>query len=165
MFRKLMILAMVGALGVAAAGVTLASATSRDGRSSKVISLEERGTDFAYVAAEPAGFLGDYLVFHADLFDSAGVKVGTDGGTCVFTSAAGESQCVATLSFAGGDVTTQGLNTDPTIPFEAVFAVTGGTGEFKGAAGELDVEQLSEVLANLTLRLTRGGSGGGDDDD
>jgi hypothetical protein len=164
MLKKLMILAMVGALGLAAGGVTLASATSRDGRSSKVIQLEERGTDFAFVEADPPGLLADYLVFHADLFDPAGVKVGTDGGTCVFTSAAGESQCVATLSFAGGDVTTQGLNTDPTIPFEAVFAVTGGTGEFKGTAGELEVEQLSEVLANLTLRLTRGGAGDNDDD-
>jgi hypothetical protein len=155
MLKKLSIVAIVGLLGIMAGGVTIAASAGDDSAKGKVIRLDEKTTDFAYVANDPAGPLGDFLVFHADLFNRHGEKVGIDGGTCVFTSAAGASQCVATLSFAKGDITTQGLNTDPDIPFEAVFAITGGTGAFTGVAGELEVEQVSEELAHLTLRLTR----------
>jgi allene oxide cyclase-like protein len=152
--RKSSIFAVVVTLAIMTGGVTLASATSGDD-GSRIVRLRERTTDFAFVENAPPGLLGDYLVLHADLFNKHGDKVGSDGGTCVFTSAAGESHCVVTLSFARGDITTQGLNTDPTIPFVALSAVTGGTGAFRGISGELKVRQLTEEEAILTLRLSR----------
>lgn len=155
MLKKLSIVGIV-VLGIAAGGVTMALASgSDDSAKRKVIRLDERGTDFAYVANDPAGPLGDHFVFHANLFNQQGKKVGTEGGTCIFTSARGDSHCAFTLSFARGDITGQGLNTDPTIPFVAVNAITGGTGAFKGIGGALKIEQVNDELAHLTLRLTR----------
>jgi hypothetical protein len=139
---------------VAVLGVLVSTAWVASADDDKVIRLRERTTDFAFVENAPPGLLGDYLVFHADLF-WRGEKVGTDGGVCHFTSAAGVSQCLATLSFARGDITTQGLNADPTIPFVTTVAVTGGTKAFRGISGDMRINQLSEEEAILTLRPSR----------
>jgi hypothetical protein len=157
MRRKLSISAVVTVVAILASTVGIASAEDDN-----VIRLRERTTDFAFVENAPAGLLGDYLVFHADLL-WRGQKVGTDGGVCHFTSAAGESHCAVTLSFNRGDIATQGLNTDPTIPFVAVNAVTGGTRAFRGISGDMRINQLTEEEAILTLRLSRSlslGTGG-----
>ena len=43
---------------------------------------------------------------------------------------------------------------DASIPFVAIFAITGGTGEFADAGGQLRLEQVSEEQAHLTLNAT-----------
>jgi hypothetical protein len=153
MRRNLSIVGLV-ALAITAGGGTVAPASSRDDDGRRVLRLTERATDFAYVTNPPAGPLGDYLVFHANLL-RRGDRVGTNAGSCFFTSAAGEAHCTVTLSLARGDIAAQGVVPDTTIPFTAVFAVTGGTVAVRGAAGELRLDQRTEELAHLTLRLTR----------
>jgi hypothetical protein len=106
---------------------------------------------FAYAANSPAGPLGDYLGFHANL-SRQGERAGTDGGTWFFTTAAGEAQCNVTLSFGRGDIAAQGLNTDPTPGRPRGDRRNRG---FKGVSGELVVEQVTEERANMTHRVNR----------
>jgi allene oxide cyclase len=160
MRNKLFVLAITGALAIAVGGTTLASATSADANFDRVIRLQEIATEFAVVDVNAAGpTVGDSFVFHADLFNRRGDEVGTDGGTCTQTTAAGEFHCVFTLSLAGGDVTGEGLIPNATIPFEATLAITGGTDAYVSAGGEIRVEQLTEEQADLTVRLILPGSG------
>lgn len=108
--------------------------------------------------------VGDRQVFSENLFKS-GVKVGTDGVECVITRVtknktgkvtAVDSQCVGTLRLGRGQISVQGLlvfNFADPRPFYLV--VTGGTGIYKGATGEMLVEPdaVSETKSKLTLDI------------
>lgn len=113
----------------------------------------------------PAGpSVGDRQVFSENLF-KAGTKVGTDGVECVITHVtknkngkitAVDSQCVGTLRLGRDQISVQGLlvfNLAKPKPFYLV--VTGGTGAYKGASGEMLVEQdgASETKSKLTLDI------------
>lgn len=110
--------------------------------------------------------VGDRFVFGDTLYAwGTKKKVGTDGGDCALVHVKDKgkeitAQCVATLSLKGGQITVQGL-ADVTSGKPSTVAVTGGTGLYRGATGTLTVDDQSETVAKLTLRLTRGGFAGG----
>ncbi len=79
--------------------------------------------------------IGDEDVFAADFYVGA-TKVGTDGGDCKLVRLPSIYHCVATNSFADGDLTVQFL-ADFTRTAPGHFAITGGTGEYRGARGEV----------------------------
>jgi hypothetical protein len=111
------------------------------------ITTEEEFLDFG---AEDFS-LGDEFVFSADL-RKGGKEVGTFGAVCTITSLERQqAQCVATASFTDGQITVQGLLTGEPETF--VLPVTGGSGEFKGADGEVHVRQVSDTREILTFRL------------
>jgi hypothetical protein len=105
---------------------------------------------------------GDRFVFSDDVFLD-GEKVGTDGGECVivlFTPGpdpAGDpealtAQCVATVSLPDGQITAQGLvDFTQTGPF--TIAITGGTGKYRTAHGEVEVTEESPDVDRLELKL------------
>jgi hypothetical protein len=94
---------------------------------------------------------GDRLVFSHTLTNPAdGKTVGLSGIECALTSVttskpkadqkartSARSHCVATIVLTDGQIAAQGLTdlTDPNGNFE--LAVTGGTGEYSGAAGTM----------------------------
>jgi hypothetical protein len=101
--------------------------------------------------------LGDQFIFH-DVLRSGGERVGHAGGACTITSTTrgpqGESNCVVTLWLSGGQIATQGLVAPPTEPPVAfTVAITGGTGQYEEATGELHVMERSEGRARLTLHI------------
>jgi hypothetical protein len=104
---------------------------------------------------EPGPSLGDQFVLSNNLFRD-GKKVGTSGGTCSITFFTEDfstltANCVLTLSLPKGQITTQGLVsfTDPQPP---VVAITGGTGVYRTAHGQMKI-RTGETEDRLTLHL------------
>jgi hypothetical protein len=108
-------------------------------------------TEEAFIDVGKKGFsLGDSFVFSAKL-TRQGKKVGHAGVVCTFTSVRREeSQCAGTVKLPGGQISVQGL-----VPGERVFTIpiTGGTGAFEAAGGELVVRQLSPTRERLTFHV------------
>ena len=107
---------------------------------------------------EPGDSLGDQFVFSGDLFRH-GQKVGIDGGVCTIVRlepmVSATSQCVATAELQKGQITVQGLLTfdEETEGEPSQLAITGGTGKYKEAQGELTVTQTSETESQLTFKI------------
>ena len=93
-----------------------------------------KGEETAHVG-RAADNRGDILTFANDVFDAANkTKVGTDQGLC-FRIAVGKSyECFWTLFLADGQITVEGPYFDTG---DSVLAVTGGTGKYAGAKGEM----------------------------
>jgi allene oxide cyclase-like protein len=79
--------------------------------------------------------VGDEDVYAANLY-VGGRKVGSDGGVCKLVRLPGIYHCVATNSLPEGDLTVQFL-ADYTQAAPGRFAITGGTGRYRGASGEV----------------------------
>jgi hypothetical protein len=104
--------------------------------------------------------LGDTNVITEDVC-VGGKKVGTSDITCTVVRLdsakhffAGE--CFNITVLPGGQITAQGYVTSDQIekvPFEQ--AVTGGTGAYIGAKGELTVDEAGDGPAHLTFALVR----------
>jgi allene oxide cyclase-like protein len=89
--------------------------------------------------------VGDTAVFRSDLYDEANVTVvGAIQGFCVRTVLGVRMECVATASFADGMIMTQGPEDEALSDgAEISFAITGGTGAYLGAKGEVRITQLA----------------------
>jgi allene oxide cyclase-like protein len=93
--------------------------------------------------------IGDGFVFSDDLFEGS-KKVGESGGQCTFVrldeiAQSATIQCIATFSLPKGQITVQGLISfvgEEEPPF--VVPITGGSGAYKNAHGELRVEPVGE---------------------
>jgi hypothetical protein len=155
-------------VSLALGGATLASGDSG-------VSRENHGghtfTIYAPTAAGRIAFvpvtagkfsLGDRTVFSDDLFTSQGGKsLGFDGGVCTVVriadaaSASGELQCQITFSLPEGQITTQELHTltNGTLSGTQPGAITGGTGMYRGATGEVSVRFVSTTEAYVTFFL------------
>lgn len=97
--------------------------------------------------------LGDQIVFISQLL-KGDAEVGHQAGVCIVTSVVrAEAQCVATYVFRGGQITGQALIRlgDP-APYAG--AITGGTGKYQGAEGEVRVQPVSGTRGVLTFHLT-----------
>ena len=100
----------------------------------------------------PGFSLGNEIVFSQKLLQDAN-QVGHDGSVCTEVSVARqEAQCIATYSFSGGQITAQALVTfGSTVPYDG--SITGGTGKYEGAKGELHVQNVSPTEGILTFHL------------
>ena len=113
---------------------------------------------------DPGFSLGDESVFSDNLLTRKnGSMVGFDGGVCTVArvanaaAATGTLQCLVTFSLNGGQIATQGLNqlTNGQFTGTQTAAITGGTGRFRGAKGQVVVEFLSSTEANVTFLLAQ----------
>jgi hypothetical protein len=87
--------------------------------------------------------LGDQIVFTNKLL-RGDTEVGHEGAVCTVTSVERqEMQCIATFSLRGGQITAQALVHlgDPT-PY--LVAVTGGSGRYEGAEGQIEVRPVTQ---------------------
>jgi hypothetical protein len=158
---KLSIAGLV-AVVLAVGAVTLAPAATTNGSSNggeEVIELFAEEVDSEEIDLAPDGeSLGDRFVFTDDLFEEKdGEKVGFDVVECTLVRLddPGAVQCLATFWLDDrGQITVQGLVTfDGEDSGTFVLPITGGSGEFQNAGGELEVEEVSETEANLTLTV------------
>lgn len=165
--RKTLRRGALAALLLAAAGVTVASASaSRDdndrGRVQVLQVTRTTGNDVildldhSATSAHPApDSVGDEDVFTADFY-VGDEKVGFDGGVCKLVRLPAVYHCIATNSFAKGDLTVQFL-ADYTQSAPGHFAITGGTGAYRGASGEVTFvdhpdPQRDDVTFSFTTR-------------
>ena len=110
---------------------------------------------------KPGPTLGDSNVITEDAY-VAGKKVGTSDINCVLVRLDPVTHkfavsCLNTTVLPGGQITAQGIVTSDEIekvPFRQ--AITGGTGAYKGATGQLTVDEAGDGPAHLTFDLTRG---------
>ena len=78
---------------------------------------------------------GDILTFANDVYDEANTaKVGDDNGWCIRTVVGKAWECIATFTLADGQITGEGPFYDTK---DSVWAVTGGTGKYASATGEM----------------------------
>jgi allene oxide cyclase-like protein len=145
---------------LAAAAVTLAAASSaggndRGGKHVQVLQVTRvPGQDVPLDLDHSGGdSIGDEVVFHGDFYVGSS-KVGTDGGVCKLVRLPSIYYCDATNSFARGDLTVQTL-ADFSRTAPGHFAITGGTGAYRGASGEVTyVEDRQTGRAEVTFRFT-----------
>jgi hypothetical protein len=142
MLRSIRTLAALGA-GLATAGtLVLAGPASAQEEDFTLYAKEVPGEEEGPQQQLPK--VGDSFSFADDLFrEKGGQKVGRDGVSCTVVRAGNpmDIQCVGTFVLSGGQITAQVLMTVPldeqaALPdFDA--SVTGGTGDYRGASGEI----------------------------
>jgi hypothetical protein len=97
--------------------------------------IEHATTDATASVGKAKDNRGDILTFANPIFDSANKKqVGADNGFCVRTVVGAAFECIWSLKLADGQITTEGPFHDSG---DTVLAVTGGTGKYLGAKGEM----------------------------
>lgn len=156
--QRALTMTAVAALLAAGAGVALAEASSdgRDGKRTHVLHVTREGPPDTFLDLDHDGTtesVGDEDVFAGDFYVGA-KKVGTDGGVCKLVRKPAIYHCVATNSFDAGDLTVQFL-ADFTQAAPGHFAITGGTGKYKGAGGEVTfVDRPDPQRDEVTFRFT-----------
>jgi hypothetical protein len=149
------------AVALVTGNVALTSANASDnGDNDDVIRLVAKTVVDEFVDLPPKREpnAGDLAVFSDDVYWN-GNKVGFLDGTCTFTrvrATAGRFNCTATLTLPKGQITVQGAIR---IPFQEDFpgpfyvAITGGTGAYDEARGQVRVRTISEAEERLTVML------------
>ena len=105
----------------------------------------------------PGPTSGDIYVFVDELFTPDGSrKVGEVIGRCnLIDPTTGSFGCTNVSVFATGTITTEGILHN-VLGVVSVFAVTGGTGRYRGATGEVSVDVGSPCGPhNVTVTLGR----------
>lgn len=150
----------LGALGAVIAVVALAVGIALPAAGSTGNAAQDQTIRVTAVTTEqkvldlggPGFALGNEIVFSQKLLQGAN-QVGHDGSVCTEVSVARqEAQCIATYSFPGGQITAQALVIfGSTAPYDG--SITGGTGKYEGAKGELHVQNISPTEGILTFHL------------
>lgn len=113
------------ALGFSVAGAAAAALTV----------VEHATTDAVTDTGASGDSAGDILTFANEVFDADNkASVGADNGWCVRTVPGKAWECFWTLSLKDGQITVEGPFLDAG---DSMLAVTGGTGAYAGARGEM----------------------------
>ena len=156
MLRKLMVGVLATVLVATGASMAFAGGgEDGDDDGGQTIRLVDRLVSEADLdLGETGNSVGDRFVFSGDLY-KGDEKVGQDGGECTAVRSVGGIpivNCVATLSLPGGQITVQGL-VDFSNEGAFTVAVTGGTGRYDEADGEMTIETISDTEDRFTIRL------------
>ncbi|HEX3808403.1 MAG TPA: allene oxide cyclase family protein [Rhizomicrobium sp.] len=132
----------------------LASPVFAAGSTEQLALVEHAVSDATAHIGTAADNRGDVLTFSNDVFDAADkMKVGADQGFCIRIITGKSYECMWTLSLAEGQITVEGPFLDAG---DSVLAVTGGTGKYADARGEMALHARdakgSEYDFKYTLR-------------
>ena len=101
------------------------------------VTVIEHATTDAVTNPGQADGTGDVLTWANDVFDAKdSAKVGTDQGYCIRVVAGQSYECNWTTFLPGGQITVEGPFYDTK---DSTLAITGGTGRFRGARGEMEL--------------------------
>ena len=149
---------VIVALGVLVFGSAVAAADAKGKKKTLRLVGNDFQTEFLDLGA-PDFSRGDEFVI-SDVLLRRGREVGVSGAVCTVTEAVPPYDvltlhCVGTLSLRGGQITTQGLVElqGPDDPGPFTLAITGGTGRYRGAAGELRLRNPTPTTAVYRLRF------------
>jgi hypothetical protein len=149
------------AAAVAALSLTSLSPASAHKHERHAFTITTKVLDEGRVdAGAPGPTLGDVSVITEDAYRD-GKKVGTSDLSCTIVRVDPvkhffAAECLNTAVLPGGQITSQGYVTSDEIekvPFKQ--AITGGTGAYRGARGELTVDEAGDGPAHLTFDLGR----------
>jgi hypothetical protein len=115
------------------------------------VQVESQFVDVAPEGPEPS--LGDSFVLSENLLRD-GHKVGISGVVCTFVRLQhppSAVECVITARIGSDQLTAQGLSFDQP---RNMFAITGGTGRWRNAGGQVVVRDVSETESDITLFIS-----------
>lgn len=115
--------------------------------------VEHATTDATTDTGTTGDGAGDILTFANEVFNAEDkVKIGTDQGVCFRTVPGKAYECFWTVNLKKGQITVEGPFLDSG---DSVLAITGGTGEYAGAQGEMALSAIgSEGKAyNFTYKI------------
>lgn len=122
---------------LAAAAILALSVPAWAGGAEKLNLVERATTDAVLDTGAQGDSAGDILTFANEVFDEANkTKVGDNNGWCIRTVPGKAWECFWTLTLAGGQITVEGPFLDGK---DSTVAVTGGTGEYAGARGDMQL--------------------------
>jgi allene oxide cyclase len=144
---RLLTFVSIAAGGLIAAGPVAVAAPQE-------LKMVEHATTDAVTDTGAAGdSAGNILTFSNEVFDADDKnKIGTDQGICFRTVPGKAWECFWTLSLEKGQLTVEGPFYDSG---ESVLAITGGTGDFAGALGEMALSAIGTdgKAYNFTYRI------------
>jgi len=154
MIKRLSVMGVI--LTVVALALSLVSpALSRNDFQQRTIRLTDRFSDddenFTYVDVPPKDFsVGDYFAAHDVVYNPANTeRRGITFGDCLVVAKDETLECDITFHLGRETITTEGTF----FPRDRnVWAVTGGTGAYKTAHGELTFQARKDHL-DLTFKL------------
>jgi hypothetical protein len=166
MRRIISVTALALALILVGGTFTTASAATTTGSSDhgRVTTIHSivREVDSAQLDLGAPGLsLGDQLISTNDSFQD-GRRMGEGHVVCTVTRITGTapsrtvtSECLVTVILARGQITIQGAVTGPEQGAGPPFynAVTGGTGAYRTARGEVHLIRINDTDADVTIRL------------
>lgn len=135
---------------LAAVALPARAASSSSAKTLRLAAVTIQSTTLDLGATGPSQ--GDMSILTRELFLD-GNKVGTSHLVSTVTLIAGvdsQSQTVATFSLPDGQLTAQGLVTASQTA-NRVAAITGGTGAYRQAGGEVTVTRTGPTTADITL--------------
>ena len=133
------LLRLLSIVPIAAAGL-MASGTIAFAEPQELKVVEHATTDAVTDTGAEGDSAGDILTFANEVFDADDKnKVGTDQGICFRTVPGKAWECFWTLSLDKGQITVEGPFLDSG---DSVLAITGGTGEFAGATGDMALSAI-----------------------
>jgi hypothetical protein len=144
-----------------AAILSLATFASGGTDNITVLHLTARQVELHFVDVAPTGSSpspGDTFVVSEDLYRD-GHKVGFNGAVCPavrIQHGPVAFQCVVTAHLGQGDLTVQGLAFEQPIN---VFAITGGTGRWRNAGGQVVVHDVLQPTSQITAYVSNPGQG------
>ena len=156
---SVVILIAVGfVLGSLSLGAATASDNDRKNDNGDTIRVTAVSDQSGEIDARPKGLsVGDYLAFSDELYKGKkkGDAIGHLDGVCHVTNVDGDDyralcSVTATIDDAG-TITHQGVV--ESTEDEATLAVTGGTGDYRGASGETEVRFVSDTRAKIKVEL------------
>jgi allene oxide cyclase len=102
---------------------------------------EHADTDATTDTGASGDSAGDILTFANPVFDAADAEqVGTDQGSCIRVVKGASYECTWTTFLPGGQVVVNGPFFDAE---DSTLAITGGTGRYRGARGEMQLRPLA----------------------
>lgn len=105
----------------------------------EIVVIEHASSDAVVDLGEEGDSVGDTLVFSNEVYDSDDANVvGSDQGSCTRTKKGEAWECSWTVSLADGGIVVQGAVYDDGR--DSTLAITGGTGSYSGASGEMDLK-------------------------
>jgi hypothetical protein len=126
------------------------------GKGRTITVIEHATTDVTTDTGAKGDTVGDILTFANDVFDAAdATKVGTDNGYCLRTVVGDGAayECHWTTFLDGGQITVDGPFFDAK---GSTLAITGGTGRYRGAKGEMTLESRANgTKFAFTFHLSR----------
>jgi hypothetical protein len=142
----------VAAVAVAVVAVAAGASAPHITQPTTLQVVEHPVTDTVINTGPRGDSTGDLLTFHNKLYDAGNTKViGSDQGTCIrIDPARGSWECSWTNFVPGGHITVEGPFFDTR---DSIVTITGGTGGFRNARGQMLLHARPNGQFNFTFSL------------
>jgi hypothetical protein len=147
--RRLVTLLVVSAVAVLvfAGSLSMIRLGTAPAAAKESLTVIEHVTDETVVDLGDEGdTVGDTLVFNNELYDDTDANlIGNTNGSCIRTAVGKLWECTFTSTMENGSLVVEG-------PFEesgtGTFAITGGTGDYSGASGQMTLTAADDSTAD-----------------